>query len=51
MKPTTSEVLKAFEAEFKKLISTKNSWGKNEVLAAYQQALGDALIKVMDSDA
>ena len=51
MKPTITETLKAVQVEFEKLLETKNSWGKNEVKAAYQLAVGNALIKILDNDA
>ena len=38
MTQSTSQVLLEAQDEFIKLLQAKNSWGKNEVVALYQQA-------------
>ena len=42
-----SELLKAVQEEFEKLISEKNSWGKNELLLIMERAKTNALVRFM----
>lgn len=40
----TKEILSQLREQFKKEVSTKNSWGKNEVLVMYDKVVADVLI-------
>jgi hypothetical protein len=41
------QFLVAIEEEFQKLISEKNSWGKNELLLVMEKAKTNALLRFM----
>jgi len=41
------ELLQAIQEEFEKLVSEKNSWGKNELLLVMEKAKTNALMRFM----
>lgn len=45
--PAVSQLMQAIQEEFEKLVSAKNSWGKNELLLIMEKAKTNALMRFM----
>ncbi len=43
---TPAQIINKIRKEFLKTIETKNSWGKNEIKAAFETAVSDVCIAV-----
>lgn len=43
-----SKIMGIMEKEFEDIISTKNSWGKNEIMRVFNSAQNKTLIKLFD---
>lgn len=48
MNTTAKLLFDAIQEEFQKSIQEKNSWGKNEVMAAFEKAKVNALLRFME---
>lgn len=42
------KLVELIREEFEKLISVKNSWGKNEVSKVLEQAISNATLRIID---
>ena len=45
---TTTKVLTLIQEEFEKLLTSKTSWGRNELLLAFEKAKVAALARMID---
>lgn len=44
---TNKELLQRIEALFTAKLQTKTGWGRNEILAAYKEAVSEALMEAL----
>lgn len=45
MNPQTRAYVKFLREEYKKILSAKNSWGKNEALTAFDMVVTDTVLE------
>ncbi len=44
------KLIEMIREEFEKIISRKNGWGKNEIMAAHNEAVTRATLRLLDGD-
>lgn len=44
------KLLELIREKFQARLSTKTGWGRNDVIAAYDQAVSEALVEIVDQN-